>query len=153
MLEYYFQHGTIKSWTELNRSFIIAFVLQLLLNWELHLIFILPISDSGPFLKAWQWNGLTFKAFYFLHCTMAGERGLHFYCEAQLNTCTCDWVCLYVVKPEYLVVWSAYDNLWQLLTANDSLSQLLTAYHSLQPLLTTNNYFWQLFPIAHRHCI
>ena len=35
-----------------------------------------------------------------------------FSCEAQLNTCTCDLsVCLSVVKTEFLIVWSAYDNL------------------------------------------
>ena len=48
-----------------------------------------------------------------------------FSCEAQLNTCTCAVsVCPSVrpsvVKTEFLIVWSAYDNLRQQMTTDDN---------------------------------
>ena len=59
-----------------------------------------------------------------------------------------------VVKTEFLIVWSAYDNLWQpmstydnlwqLMTAYDNLWQLMTAYDNLWQLMTSYDSFWQL---------
>ena len=83
-----------------------------------------------------------------------GSTILNFYCEEQLNTCTCAWVCLSVclsvrpsvrpsgrpsVRPSvsnrnfslFEPLMTAYDNLWQLMTAFDSFWQLLTANNSL----------------------
>ena len=71
--------------------------------------------------------------------TVSNEMLDVFSCEAQLNKCTflsvCLSVCPSVSKTEFLIVWSAYDNLWQLMTAYDNLWQLMTAYDSLWQLI------------------
>ena len=68
------------------------------------------------------------------HSKKVGHRFWIFSCEAQLNPCTFVSVCPSVrlsvcFKTEFLTVWSAYDNFWQLMTAFlDNFWQLLTTY-------------------------
>ena len=82
------------------------------------------------------------------------RHALFFSCKAQLNTCTCAWVCQSVgFKTEFLTV---FPSLWHLMTAYDSFWQLMTAFGSLWQLTTSFDSFDSFFPlhigIKHRHC-
>ena len=83
--------------------------------------------------------------------------GKIFSCEAQLNTCTCAWVCLSVCLsvcpfqnwishcfPSLWLFMTAYDCLWQLMTVYDNLLQLMTAFDSFWQLMTAYDSLWQL---------
>ena len=71
--------------------------------------------------------------------------GLSFFsCEAQLNTCTCAWVCLYVCLSVSKLNFSLFG---PYLTAYDSLRQLTTAYNSWWQIMTADNNFWQLLTV------
>ena len=61
-----------------------------------------------------------------------------------MHLCLRPSVCPSVVKTEFLTVWSAYDNLWQLMTTYDNLWQLMTAYDSLWQLMTAYDNLWKL---------